>query len=427
MLSLVNDAPGKLPVSGSDVRALIDRGLKSSFWQLRLPEGLERQYLSDSIEARIQHTQRSGWFALFVFNAFLVVDWLMASDVFWQSVLIRMGVFSPFGIAILLNANQLALLGRGRDWVNISDWMSLLSGWGATLSLAVILWMSHSPWVYYYHAGFLVIIIYGNLVQKLRFPFAIAFSVGVLAVHGVGVALTDNFPSAIRVSTVLMLLVTAAFTLVANYLLERATRRRYLLAQRDAQMVDELSALNAQLQRLSRSDVLTGVANRRHFQDHLQEAVSRTKGSNAVLSLLIMDVDHFKAYNDRYGHPAGDECLRQVALALQASLRHPADMVARFGGEEFVVVMQEADEAAAANAAERLRQAVQALCMRHEGSGCSDVVTISVGTATLCPRGETPAADRLLSNADRALYEAKRGGRNQVRAYRDAGLPQAGA
>ncbi|MFZ5526165.1 MAG: GGDEF domain-containing protein [Pseudomonadota bacterium] len=421
MLSLAKNAPDQLLLApGSDLRALIDRGLKSSFWQLRLPEGLERQYLSDSIEARVLHTQRAGWFALFVFNAFLVVDWLMAADVFWQSVLIRIGLFSPFGIAILLNADRLGRLGSIKGWVNIADWMSLLSGWGATLSLAVILWMSHSPWVYYYHTGFLVIIIYGNLVQKLRFPFAIAFSVGVFAVHGVGVALTDNFPPSIRVATVLMLLVTVSFTLVANYLLERATRRRYLLAQRDAQMVDELSALNAQLQRLSRSDVLTGVANRRHFQTHLQESVTRTRGSDAALSLLIMDVDHFKAYNDRYGHPAGDECLRQVALALQGNLRHPADMVARFGGEEFVVVMQEADEAAALIAAERLRQAVEALHMRHEGSACSAVVTVSVGTATLCPHGEAAVADRLLSHADRALYEAKRGGRNQVRAYRDA-------
>jgi diguanylate cyclase (GGDEF)-like protein len=268
-------------------------------------------------------------------------------------------------------------------------------------------------------------VVQGGL-QKLRFPFAIVFSFGVLAVHGVGVALTDNFPPAIRVATVLMLLVTAAFTLVANYLLERATRRRYLLAERDAQMVDELSALNEQLQRLSRSDVLTGVANRRHFQAHLQEAVSRTRSSDAALTLLIMDVDHFKAYNDRYGHPAGDECLRQVALALQGNLRHPADMVARFGGEEFVVVMQEADEAAAVTAAERLRQAVEALGMGHEGSGCSTVVTVSVGAATMRPHGEAAVADRLLSHADRALYEAKRGGRNQVRAYRDGGLSEGG-
>jgi diguanylate cyclase (GGDEF)-like protein len=420
MLSLAKNVPDQLLAPGSDLRALIDRGLKSSFWQLRLPEGLERQYLSDSIEARVLHTQRAGWFALFVFNAFLVVDWLMAADVFWQSVLIRIGVFSPLGMAILLNAERLVRTGKTRDWVSVSDWMSLLSGWAAALSLAVILWMSHSPWVHYYHAGFLVIVIYGNLVQKLRFPFAIVFSAGVLAVHGAGVALTANFPPAIRMAMVLMLLVTVSFTLVANYLLERATRRRYLLAQRDAQMVDELSALNAQLQRLSRSDVLTGVANRRHFQAHLQEAVSRTRGSDAALSLLIMDVDHFKAYNDRYGHPAGDECLRQVALALQGNLRHPADMVARFGGEEFVVVMQEADEAAALIAAERLRQAVEALHMRHEGSECSAVVTVSVGTATLCPRGEAAVADRLLSHADRALYEAKRGGRNKVRAYRDA-------
>lgn len=424
MLSIASSGSKGLRLPAQDIRALIDRGLKSSFWQLRLPDGLEQQYLSDSIEARVLHTQRSGWFALFVFNSFLLVDWLMVPDVFWQSVLIRVAAFSPLGIAVLMNASRLARLGRDRLWINVADWMSLLSGWGAALSLAVILWMSHSPWVHYYHAGFLVIIIYGNLVQKLRFPFAIAFSLGVLAVHTAGVAMAGDFPPGIRTAMVLMLLVTASFTLVANYLLERATRRRYLLACRDEQMVDELSELNTLLQKLSRSDVLTGVANRRHFHGHLLQAVERARTDGSPLSLLMMDVDHFKAYNDRYGHPAGDECLRQVALALQTHLRHPADLVARFGGEEFVVVMQQADEAAALCAAERLRQAVEALDMRHEGSACAAVVTVSVGTATMQtthPSGDAMTADRLVSCADRALYEAKRGGRNRVQRFQDAG------
>ncbi|HIV71382.1 MAG TPA: GGDEF domain-containing protein [Candidatus Aquabacterium excrementipullorum] len=420
MLTIVSGASKGLALPGQDIRALVDRGLKSSFWQLRLPDGLEQQYLQDSIEARVMHTQRAGWFALFVFNSFLLVDWLMVPDVFWRSVLIRIAVFSPLGIAVLLNADRLARLGHDKSWVNVADWMSLLSGWGAALSLAVILWMSHSPWVHYYHAGFLVIIIYGNLVQQLRFPFAIAFSLGVLALHVAGVALTADFPPGIRVGMVLMLLVTASFTLTANYLVERATRRRYLLAWRDDQMMEELSVLNARLQKLSRSDVLTGVANRRHFHTHLQQAVARAQDAGTPLSLLMMDVDHFKAYNDRYGHPAGDECLRQVATALQTHLRHPADLVARFGGEEFVVVMQEANEDAAACAADRLREAVQALNMRHEGSSSHTVVTISVGAATLTPGGGATTADKLVSCADRALYEAKRGGRNRVQLFRDS-------
>lgn len=422
MLSLANSSPSDHPSSAvPDVRGLVERGLKSSFWQLRLPNGLEQRYRLDAIEARVLHTQHAGWFALLVFNSFLVVDWLMVRDVFWASVLIRVGLFTPAGVLTLLAGRQLAKMSRDRGWVNMADWMSIVSGWLAALSLAAILLQSHSPWAHYYHAGFLVIIIYGNLVQQLRFPFAVAFSMLVLALHGAGMLIADNFPPGVRTGTMLMLCVATAFTLVANYLMEKATRRRYLLACRDEQMVAELSALNARLQTLSRSDVLTGVANRRHFQGQLALAFERARADGEPLSVLMLDVDHFKAYNDRYGHPAGDECLRQVAQALREGLRHPSDLVARFGGEEFVIVMQQADQAAALGAAERIRAAVESLGMRHEGSVTSSVVTASVGTATLAPCYDITSPDKLVSCADQALYEAKRAGRNRVQAYR--GMP----
>ena len=421
MLTMASpSSPSSTEPSGAvpEIRALIERGLKSSFWQLRLPNGLEQRYLQDTIEARVMHTQRAGWFALLVFNSFLVVDWLMVRDVFWTSVLIRVGLFTPAGALTLLAGRRLATLARKKAWVNTADWMSVISGWIAALSLAAILLLSHSPWAPYYHAGFLVIIIYGNLVQQLRFPFAVMFSVLVLALHGTGMLIAENFPAGVRTGTMLMLCVATAFTLVANYLMEKATRRRYLLACRDEQMVEELSTLNARLQTLSRSDVLTGVANRRHLQTQLTLAFERAHRDGTPLSLLMMDVDHFKAYNDRYGHPAGDECLRQVAQALQQNLRHPSDLVARFGGEEFVIVMQQADEAAAQSAAERIRHAVESLGMRHEGSTTSQVVTTSVGTATLAPGSAITSADKLVSCADRALYDAKHAGRNRVQQYR---------
>lgn len=417
MLSLASPSIANGASAAPEVQSLIERGLKSSFWQLRLPNGLEQRYLRDAIEARVLHTQHAGWFALLVFNSFLLVDWLMVRDVFWISVLIRVGLFTPAGALTLLAGRRLATLSRDKGWVNTADWMSVISGWMATLSLAVILLLSHSPWAPYYHAGFLVIIIYGNLVQQLRFSFALLFSGVVLAVHLAGMLVAHDFPSGVRTGTMLMLCVATAFTLVANYLMEKATRRRYLLACRDAQLVEELSALNARLQTLSRSDVLTGVANRRHLQGQLDLAFERARTDGSPLSLLMLDVDHFKAYNDTYGHPAGDECLRQVAMALQANLRHPSDLVARFGGEEFVIVMPQADESAAVGAAERIREAIESLGMRHEGSTISPVVTTSVGTATLTQGSEITSADKLVSCADRALYEAKHAGRNRVHRY----------
>jgi diguanylate cyclase (GGDEF)-like protein len=129
--------------------------------------------------------------------------------------------------------------------------------------------------------------------------------------------------------------------------------------------------------------------------------------------VLMVDVDHFKKYNDRYGHPAGDECLRQVAQVLMDKLRRPVDLVARYGGEEFIAVLPQSDEAYAMAVAERVRQAVEALQLRHEGSSSALVLTVSVGVASgTALFGQAP--ESLVARADQALYLAKREGRNRV-------------
>lgn len=395
----------------------IDSALKAPFWHLRLPDQLEKRFDRDSLEARTEHLQRSGWFALFVFNSFLVADWLMAHDVFLESVLIRLGILTPLGAVTLLNRHRLYRLAGADRSPMLNDLIVVASGWAAALSLAVILFKSHSPLSYYYHAGFVVVIIYGNVVQQLSFRYAVLFSGGVLALHLLGLLYTPSFPPPIAVSMLLMVAATVGFTLVANYLVEKATRRRYLLLQRDHQLVQDLADTNLKLQKLSRADVLTGVANRRHFHDYLAQVWERARIDQTPLSVLMLDVDHFKAYNDRYGHPAGDACLRAIATALEDKLRSPDDFVARYGGEEFVVVLPNADTAVAYQAAERVRTAVEALSIPHEASHTHDVVTISVGVATVVPGVPGVDADRLVSRADRALYDAKRGRRNQVSAF----------
>ena len=401
---------------GAEFQRLVEHGLRSSFWTLSLPGELEAQYHRDMLDARVAHLERSGWFALLVFNSFLVVDWLMANDVFWLAVFVRVCVFTPLGVATLLATHYgRHLISRERQmW--LLDWIVVFSGWGAALSLAFILYKSHSPWVGYYHAGFLVVVIYGNLVQQLSFRHAILFSVMVLLLHIAGIAqVAVDFPLAVKVALVQLLGFTCAFTLLANYLLGKAARRRYLLLQRDQQLAHELSELHHKLQHLSRSDVLTGVANRRHFRDYLQQVCERAAIDETPVSVLMLDVDHFKAYNDRYGHPAGDDCLRRVALALEAHLRRPGDLVARYGGEEFVVVLPHAEADVARQAGERIRQAVEDLALPHEASPTGRVVTISVGVATASSVDKTPVVpDILVSRADQALYTAKRGGRNTV-------------
>jgi diguanylate cyclase (GGDEF)-like protein/PAS domain S-box-containing protein len=162
-------------------------------------------------------------------------------------------------------------------------------------------------------------------------------------------------------------------------------------------------------------DGLTGIANRRRLDAELEREWRRGSRSRAPLSLVLLDIDAFKSFNDLYGHPAGDHCLRQVAAALADLPRRAADLVARYGGEEFAMVLPDLDAAGARQLAETARARIEALAIAHAGSAAAPVVTISAGVATRYPgRGGSAAA--LVAAADRSLYLAKRQGRNRVQA-----------
>jgi len=200
----------------------------------------------------------------------------------------------------------------------------------------------------------------------------------------------------------------------------RAHSRTYLAQQqRDEayrvlhEMQLELENKNAELQRLSCLDGLTGIGNRRRFDEYLEGEWLRAARNGRALSLIMIDIDHFKAYNDNYGHQGGDECLRKVARTLDAGLKRPADVAARYGGEEFAIVMPDTDLEGAASIAEQLRASVDLLGLPHASSKTSDHVTISLGVSSAIPGAGRDAAS-LIKMADAALYEAKESGRNRA-------------
>ena len=165
------------------------------------------------------------------------------------------------------------------------------------------------------------------------------------------------------------------------------------------------------------SDGLTGVANRRHFDVAIDKEQRRAKRNGVCLSLLMIDIDCFKAYNDHYGHQQGDQCLIQVSAALAGMLHRSTDLLARYGGEEFAIILPDTDADQAMLMAEALRQRVQALGIEHRcAAEGRQHVTVSVGLATLSPEQpfDVPA---LIGAADRALYAAKHAGRNRVAAH----------
>lgn len=182
----------------------------------------------------------------------------------------------------------------------------------------------------------------------------------------------------------------------------------------------KLLETNLVLQRLMNSDGLTGLSNRRHFDEYLEMEWRRALREQSQLSLLLIDVDHFKAFNDTFGHVAGDEALRQVAGALRESCSRSSDLPARYGGEEFAIILPGTSPGGARLLAEKLRLTVLAMGIAHELPVPGSSLTISLGVATLTPRAGQSYLD-LIEQADRALYNAKHGGRNQVGVAQAAG------
>jgi diguanylate cyclase (GGDEF)-like protein len=174
----------------------------------------------------------------------------------------------------------------------------------------------------------------------------------------------------------------------------------------------ELAAANRELENLSRQDGLTGIANRRYFDSYLLAELKRALREHQPISLILADVDDFKAYNDCYGHQAGDDCLRRIASALKVVGRRPADLVARYGGEEFAMVLPVTTMDGAVDVAKALARAIEEMSIPHARSGVSSSVSLSQGIASLIPAQDT-TPENLIELADQALYQAKQQGRNR--------------
>jgi len=179
--------------------------------------------------------------------------------------------------------------------------------------------------------------------------------------------------------------------------------------------ITERKLVEIRVEELAVLDGLTGIANRHRFDDFLEDEWRRARRLGQPVSLALCDIDFFKAYNDNYGHMAGDKCLRRVSDALKPFSRRPGDLVARYGGEEFALILGNTDEQAACTLAEELRAGVQELNIAHEHATPAGCVTVSVGVATLRPDTQPDPSPRdLIEAADQALYKAKRSGRNRA-------------
>ncbi|MBS1800996.1 MAG: GGDEF domain-containing protein [Acidobacteria bacterium] len=401
----------RLPANIDAVNRQIHRFSGLRFQWPVFPSALESRFERDTAGRRSRRLWLEGLIAIALFDLFLIADYFSSPQDFRRAFVLRLLIITP--ICLIVNASMLQKPDTAVRETSIA-FASCLAG-ATQLYLEANKSATASAYV---QMAVLAVLLFTNIVMRLRFPYALASSAAMLAADWVFLRVDRMLTGREEVLGIALAIATTAITLVANYSAGREERLNYLLNLRDELMVEDLNRLNAQLLRRSESDALTGLANRHSFDTQYAELWKRALTSGTGLSVIVVDVDNFKMLNDRYGHLYGDEVLRRIGSLLQQALRAKDDFAARFGGEEFVILLPGTHQPAAAQVAERICKMVElagfpALDSSHKPYDSNTVATVSCGVATAYPTLRDRAED-LLEAADKAMYQAKANGRNCV-------------
>lgn len=375
-------------------------------YKLRFVDPLEQSFQWE-YSRRVQHyliVALTASTVLFVLSG--SVDWILLGGATEQVWFIRYLVAMP----VLLFLNTLVFT----RWFLYHEQRCVGLFLLVTVAAMLMMWREAPEAVKpFYHTGSLIIEMAGLTVARLRFRTSVSMA---LLITLMGLLLLEvNRQSSIQewVSYGYFYLAVGIVGGASSFFMERGARRDYLqklLLNREQQ---DLARLNDHLKQLVENDALTGIANRRHFDHSLAEEWRRAHRGHYGISLLMVDIDYFKPYNDTYGHQAGDRALRQVAQTLKTFGKRPGDLVARYGGEEFAVILPDTDAKSAAGIADEICRAVAAINIPHQTSKVAAQITVSVGGACLTPESGLEAK-MLIHYADQALYSAKKEGRNCV-------------
>lgn len=348
---------------------------------------------------------------LFYLSCFLLDLWLLG-DVILLSATLRFAVILPIAIGLFFYIN-------GHYPIENKEIAAILVALFANICWCIILVSSKSPGVlsYFYAATCFQMAI--TIAAASPFRPALRASMFTFCLNYSAIWFLEGATPTYVIQHLIVYMPTVIMTLLVSYQIEVEAMSSHLQMQENEALKRELSRQNKDLARLSVTDPLTRLANRRGTEMELLRLTTDTPDEARRVVLLVADVDHFKAFNDAYGHGAGDDCLKRVARAMRRSLPIEAHL-ARHGGEEFLAILSGADEDMAATLAEGLRRAVRQLGVAHAFTGDRNQhVTISVGAACGAIQSEGDF-ERLLEKADRALYAAKADGRNTWRVNMEA-------
>ena len=393
----------------------IQKAIKNGFPHLIFTSRLEKHFLADTLDARKNRFFIMGVIAIFIYNLFLITDREMLPDVYLTAWRVRLGIVTPAMLIVLAIIHRRAFV-RFLDY--LFDFLIILTSG----SIILVLELSHHPNVVHYHTGIILIVMFGNIVVRLRFWHAFSVSWLTFLIYVLTVTKITPMPPPVMINSSVVLFSAIIISLIANYQMENDLRWNYLRNLLTEIETIRLEKAKADLELLSSSDVLTGLANRRHFDAFLDTEWRTSIRYRTQLSLLFLDVDDFKAYNDHYGHQAGDVCLQKIASVIRESIHRSHDMCARYGGEEFIVLLPNTSQESALQVAEKIRKCAELEDIPHTYSRVSPHVTISVGVVSMIPHAGL-SQNFLIEMADKALYKAKKMGRNQIQVFTSMGDP----
>ncbi|MCC2098989.1 MAG: GGDEF domain-containing protein [Hyphomicrobiales bacterium] len=364
--------------------------------KLSFPPDIEALYNKRMHSYRLKVMAKGILPAIIVYNVFLVADLLLLPQTIWEAVALHFAVVTPAIFAIGLFYPRIA-----------SQWLREVAATAIPLLMVVqimfVYFLNKGSEAEHYQYLAVMIVIYMNVNQRFGFRWAVA-STMVLAATYLGVLLPSGAGFDAKFIGTSLMVSGSYLSLMANRRMEQDVRYNFLRRLKD-------QLLRESAEEVSMRDPLTGLTNRRQLEKTADDLWNAASGSVVPVAIVMFDIDYFKPFNDRYGHIAGDNCLKRVAGAIISELRNDNDLAVRYGGEEFLILLPETDLPTAIRVAERVRWQIERLAIPNEGCR-GGIVTASFGIAS------GPVAmhsfGELLSGADSALYAAKRNGRNQV-------------
>lgn len=373
----------------------IERALEGGFASFRLPAAIEALYGEDTVAEQRSSVALNMIVVVLLFDSFVLNDYFMLRDDFTVYLIGKFLVVTPVCLLCV------AMLKRVASY-QFALWLFCVTLAG---TLSAMLYVSGGAYRGNYLFGLLLIMVGAVALTRPGLRCALSAILVQCACFATLLFATDIVPPEGRVVNLLFCLSSGVIAAFTGYALETVNRRAFLLKLR-------VQLLNRDLQAAAVTDPLTGLGNRRAFEEATQAHWSRPSCEGAWVSLVLIDVDFFKLYNDTYGHAAGDTCLERVAGRVLDEIRGSRNLAIRFGGEEIAVFMPGKDFAQAHRLAEAIRQGIVAAAIPHSAVGPDGILTGSFGVASALT-GDCTALD-LFKRADAALYAAKRNGRNQV-------------